>query len=115
MDEEVDVHFIKYAKYMSLSSPPATQEARRFTEAVVTLIKANETRTRKRKAEEEENLPNAVGLILGDLLIGHDTADSEDMKKNTNGLSYHPLSSNYFTDLPIGYVVFRDTIATCPR
>ena len=112
MGKEVDVHYIKDAKYMSLSSPPATKEANRFTEAVVKLIKANETRKRRRNTQEEEKLPKAVGLILGDLLIAYDTADSEYMKKNTNGLSYHPLSSNYFTDLPVGYVVFRDTIKT---
>ena len=54
MGKEVDVHYIKDAKYMSLSSPPATKEANRFTEAVVKLIKANETRKRRRNTQEEE-------------------------------------------------------------
>ena len=110
MPQVGDVNYLKDATFKSLSSPPETDEAKRFVEAVIHHIKSHESRSRARKAEVERNFTTTVGLILGDLLLAHDQDHPMNGEKSNNGLSYRSLSSNSFSEANVGYVMFRDTV-----
>ena len=75
-----DVDDLKEASFMALSSPSSTIEAKRFVDAIVLQIKANETRARARSAKGEEQFTKTVGLILGDLLLTHDKGNRDKTK-----------------------------------
>ncbi|MDC1116218.1 hypothetical protein OAT37_05685, partial [Alphaproteobacteria bacterium] len=105
-----DVDDLKEASFMALSSPPSTIKAKRFVDAIVLQIKANETRARARSAKGEEQFTKTVGLILGDLLLTHDKGNRGQDKTNNNGLSYHSTSPNSFSEANVGYVMFKDTV-----
>jgi hypothetical protein len=105
-----DVDDLKEASFMALSSPPSTIEAKRFVDAIVLQIKANETRARARSAKGEKQFTKTVGLILGDLLLTHDKGNRGQDKTNNNGLSYHSTSPNSFSEANVGYVMFKDTV-----
>jgi hypothetical protein len=57
---------------MSLDSPPTSDLAKKFTIVIIETIKATEQRKRRRKANDERAFQDAVGLIIGDLLIGYE-------------------------------------------
>ena len=43
-------------------------------------------------------------------MLAHDEGIRNTGEKSNNGLSYHPMSANYFTDLIVGYYTFRQII-----
>ena len=89
------------ARYMTFSSPPTTNDALQLTSSVLDLIQSIEQRKRKRKANDERVFREAVGLILGDLLLGFEQEENE--------WSYHELSAAAFSEAPIGYDNFKIT------
>ena len=106
MDVVVDYDYLKYATYMSLSYTPKSNQAKAFAASIAALLKTNQTRQRKLKEQDEMQFDKAVALILGDLLLAHDEGIRNTGDKSNNGLSYHPMSANYFTDLTVGYEMF---------
>jgi len=110
MPQVGDVDYIKNATFMALSSPPGTIEAKRFVEGIIHHIKAHESRTRARQAKVERQFTTAVGLILGDLLLAHDEGSRVQGEKSNNGLSYHSMSANSFSETNVGYIMFRDIV-----
>lgn len=67
-----DIEDIRNARYMSLYSPPTSYQAKQLTKVIIETIKATEQRKRRRKANDERAFQDAVGLIIGDLLIGYE-------------------------------------------
>ena len=110
MDVVVDYDYLKHATYMSLSYSPKTEQAEAFAASIAALLKANQTRQRKLKEKDEFKFDKAVALILGDLLLAHDEGIRNTGEKSNNGLSYHPMSTNYFTDLIVGYEMFHKVV-----
>jgi hypothetical protein len=110
MGDVIDYDYLKYASYMSLSYTPETDQAKAFAADIATLLKANQTRQRKLKEYDELQFNKTVALILGDLLLAHDEGIRNTGDKTNNGLCYHPLSANYFTDLIVGYEMFRKVV-----
>jgi len=110
MDVVVDYDYLKHATYMSLSYTPKTDQAKAFAASIATQLKTNQTRQRKLKEQDELQFDRAVSLILGDLLLAHDEGTRNTAEKSNNGLSYHPMSSNYFTDLIVGYEMFHNVV-----
>jgi hypothetical protein len=106
MDVVVDYDYLKHATYMSLSYTPKTDQAKAFVTSLATLLKTNQTRQRKLKEQDELQFDKTVALIIGDLLLAHDEGIRSTGEKSNNGLSYHPMSANYFTDLIVGYEMF---------
>ena len=106
----VDYDYLKHATYMSLSYSPKTEQAKAFAASIAALLKANQTRQRKLKEQDEFKFDKAVALILGDLLLAHDEGIRNTGEKSNNGLSYHPMSTNYFTDLIVGYEMFHKVV-----
>ena len=89
---------------MSLYSPPTTDLAKKFTIVIIETIKATEQRQRKRKANDERAFQETVGLIIGYLLIGYE--------QEANQWSYHEMYPAAFSDLSVGYKLFRSTVET---
>ena len=89
---------------MSLYSPPTTEQAKNFTKVVIETIKATEQRQRRRKANDERAFQETVGRIVGDLLIGYG--------QEANQWSYHEMYPAAFSDLSVGYKLFRSTVET---
>lgn len=110
MDVVVDYDYLKHATYMSLSYTPKTDQAKAFAASIAALLKANQTRQRKLKEHDELQFDKAVALILGDILLAHDEGIRNTGEKSNNGLSYHPMSANYFTDLIVGYEMFYKVV-----
>ena len=110
MDVVVDYDYLKHATYMSLSYTPKTDQAKAFAASIAALLKANHTRQRKLKEHDELQFDKAVALILGDILLAHDEGIRNTGEKSNNGLSYHPMSANYFTDLIVGYEMFYKVV-----
>ena len=110
MPQVGDVDELKDASFMALSSPPSTNEAKRFVDAIVLQIKSKETRKRARSAKAEKQFTFTVGLILGDLLLAYDQGNRAQDEKSNNGLSYRSTSSNSFSEANVGYVMFKDAV-----
>ena len=53
MDVVVDYDYLKHATYMPLSYSPKTEQAKAFAASIATLLKANQTRQRKLKEQDE--------------------------------------------------------------
>jgi hypothetical protein len=73
---ENDIDDLLKARYMNLSCPPASPEAKGLVEDIIDIIAKSEKRLRARKANEVPVFKSAVGLIIGDLLIGFHTRDA---------------------------------------
>lgn len=108
--DDVDYDYLKYATYMSLSYTPASDQAKAFVADMASCIKASQTRQRKLKERDELQFDRSVALTLGDLLLAHDEGIRNTGEKSNNGLSFHPMSANYFTDLTIGYDMFHQIV-----
>ena len=67
-----DIEDIRNARYMSLYSPPTTEQAKKFKIVIIETIKATEQRKRRRKDNDERAFQETVGLIIGDLSIGYE-------------------------------------------
>ncbi len=89
---------------MSLYSSPTTEQAKNFTIVVIETIKATEQRQRKRKANDERAFQETTGRIIGELLIGYE--------QEVNQWSYHEMYPAAFSDLSVGYKLFRSTVET---
>ena len=99
-----DIEDIRNARYISLYSPPTTEQAKNFTKVVIETIKATEQRQRRRKANDERAFQETVGRIVGDLLIGYE--------QEANQWSFHEMYPAAFSDLSVGYKLFRSTVET---
>ena len=110
MPQVGDVDELKNASFMAFSSPPNTNEAKRFVDAIVLRIKSKQTRKRARSAKAEKQFTTAVGLILGDLLLAYDQGNRVQDEKSNNGLSYHSTSPNSFSEANVGNVMFKGTV-----
>ena len=97
-----EIDDIRDARYIGLHSPPKTELSQKLVHQVIDCLKAQEHRERARQEEVEKMFAQSVGLILGDLLLGY--------QQEGNGWSFHELSSPSFTDLPIGYKMFRGIV-----
>jgi len=64
---------IRKARYMSLSGPPTSPEAKGLVEDVTYIITNSEKRHKARKADGVPIFKSAMGLTIGDLLIGFHT------------------------------------------
>ena len=99
---EVNIDELQQARYMSLSSPPASPEAERLVHDIIDIITITEQRKRARQPIHLAAFKTAVGMIVGDLLVGLQTRDT--------GLSYLSMSTAAFSDRPIGYKTFKRII-----
>ena len=99
---EVSIDELKQARYMSLTSPPASPEAKRLVDSIIDIILGAEQRKRARQPVAAVAFKSAVGLIVGDLLIGLQTREV--------GWSYLSLSTAAFSDRPIGYKTFKPIV-----
>jgi len=73
---EVNIDELKQARYMSLSSPPASPEAKRPVDSIIDIILNTEQRKRARQPNAAVAFKLAVGMIVGDLLIGLQTKEA---------------------------------------
>ena len=67
---EVTIDELKQARYMSLTSPPASPEAKRLVDSIIDINLSAEQRKRSRQPSAAVAFKSAVGLIVGDLLTG---------------------------------------------
>jgi len=110
MPEVGDVDFIKNATFMSLSSPATNDGSKSLVKTLIAIIKSTETRKKARQAKVEQQFEKVVGLILGDLLLAYDEGNRVKGEKSNNGLCYHSMSPNSFSDTDVGYIMFRDIV-----
>ena len=101
---ENNIDDLRKARYMSLSCPPASPEAKVLVEPIINIITKSAQRQRARKANEVPAFKSAVGLIIGDLLIGFHTREA--------GWSYLSMSTSAFSDRPVGYKTFKPIMET---
>jgi hypothetical protein len=73
-------------------------------EDIIDIIAKSEKRLRARKANEVPVFKSAVGLIIGDLLIGFHTRDA--------GWPCLSMSTSAFSDRPVGYKTFKPIVET---
>ena len=99
---EVNINELKQARYMSLTSPPASPEAKWLVSSIIDIILSTEQRKRARQPSAAAAFKSAVGLIVGDLLIGLQTREV--------GWSYLSLSTAAFSDRPISYKTFKPIV-----
>ena len=101
---ENNIDDLRKARYMSLSCPPASPEAKSLLDDIIVIITKSEKRQRARKADEVPVFKSAVGLITGDLLIGFHTREA--------GWSYLLMSTSALSDRPVGYKTFKTIVET---
>ena len=80
---------------MSLSCPPTSPQAKSLVEDIIDIITKSEKRQRSRGADEVPVFKSAVGLIIGDLLIGFHTREA--------GWPCLSMSTSAFSDRPVGW------------
>jgi hypothetical protein len=73
-------------------------------EDIIAIIAKSEKRQRARKADEVPVFQSAVGLIIGDLLIGLHTKKA--------GWSYLSMSTSAFSYRPVGYKTLKTIMET---
>ena len=73
-------------------------------EDIIDIITKSEKRKRVRKADEVPVFKSAVGLIIGDLLIGFHIKEA--------GWSYLSMSTSAFSDRPVGYKTLKTIVET---
>jgi hypothetical protein len=96
---EININELQQARYMSLSCPPASSEAKSLVDNIINIILKSERRTRARTSDHVIAFKSAVGLIVGDLIIGLQTSEA--------GWSYLSLSTAAFSGRPVGYKTFK--------
>ena len=101
---EININELQQARYMGLSCPPASSQAKSLVDNIINIILKSEQRTRARKSDDAIAFKSAVGLIVEDLIIGLQTSEA--------GWSYLSLSTAAFSDRPIGYKTFKPIIKT---
>ena len=99
---ENNINDLRKARFMSLSCPPASPEAKSLVEDIIDIITKSEKRKRVRKADEVPVFKSAVGLIIGDLLIGSHVREAS--------WSYLSISTSAFLDRPVGYKTFKTIV-----
>ena len=67
-----DYDELKNARYMSLSCPPSSPQSKALVGAIIDYILKTEERRRARTQGNAASFQEAVGKIIGDLLIGHE-------------------------------------------
>ena len=83
---EININELQQARYMGLSCPPASPQAKSLVDNIINIILKSEQRTRARKSDDAIAFKSAVGLIVGDLIIGLQTSEA--------GWSYLSLSKH---------------------
>ena len=73
---EVNIDELQQACYVSLSSPPASPEAERLLHNIIDIITITEQHKRARQPIHLAAFKSAVGLIVGDLLVGLQTSEA---------------------------------------
>ena len=96
---ENNINDLRKARYMSLSCPTASPEAKSLLDNIIKIIAKSEKRQRARKADEVPVFKSAVGLIIGDLLIGFHTREAS--------WSHLSMSMSAFSYRPVGYKTFK--------
>jgi hypothetical protein len=99
---EININELQQARYMGLSCPPASSQAKSLVDNIINIILKSEQRTRARTSDHAVAFKSAVGLIIGDLIIGLQTSEA--------GWSFLSLSTAAFSDRPIGYKTFKPII-----
>ena len=99
---ENNINDLRKARYMSLSCPPASPEAKSLVNDIINIIAKSERRQRARKADEVPVFKSAVGIIIGDLVIGFHTREA--------GWSYLSMSTSAFSDRPVGCKTFKTIV-----
>ena len=99
---EININELQQARYMGLSCPPVSSQAKSLVDNIINIILKSERRTRARTSDHSIAFKSAVGLIVGDLIIGLQTSEA--------GWSYLSLSTAAFSDRPIGYKTFKPII-----
>ena len=102
-----DYDELKNARYMSLSCPPSSLQSKALVGAIIDIILNTEERRRARTPDNAASFQEAVGKIVGDLLIGHEVKDA--------AWSYHPIATSAFSDRPIGYKTFKSIMGTMEK
>ena len=100
----ININELQQARYMGLSCPPASSEAKSLVDSIINIILKSERLPRAMKFDHAIAFKSAVGLIIGDLIIGLQTSEA--------GWSYLSLSTAAFSDRPIGYKTFKPIIKT---
>ena len=91
---EININELQQARYMGLSCPPASSQAKSLVDNIINIILKSEQRTRARKPDDAIAFKSAVGLIIGDLMIGLQTSKAV--------WSYLSLSTAAFSGCPVG-------------
>ena len=71
-----DYDELKNARYMSLSCPPSSHQSRAMVAAIIDIILDTEERRRARTQDNAASFQEAVGKIVGDILIEHEVKDA---------------------------------------
>ena len=73
---EININELQQARYMGFSCPPVLSQAKSFVDNIINIILKSERRTRARKSDDVITFKSAVGLIVGDLIIGLQTSEA---------------------------------------
>ena len=66
---EININELQQARYMGLSCPPASSQAKSLVDNIINSILKSEQRTRARKPDDAIAFKSAIGLIVGDLIL----------------------------------------------
>jgi hypothetical protein len=83
---EVNINELKQARYMSLTSPPASPEAKRLVDSIIDIILNTEQRKRARQPSATVAFKSAVGLIVGDLEIWAENRPTASSRSTKSGV-----------------------------
>ena len=71
-----DYDELKNARYMSLSCPPSSPQSKALVGAIIDIILNTEERCRARTKDNAASFQEAVGKIIGDLLIAMEVKEA---------------------------------------
>ena len=95
-----DYDELKNARYMSLSCPPSSLQSKALVGAIIDIILNIEERRRAKDLSNAASFQEAVGKIVGDLLIGWSKMLVDHIMPLTAGVN----------ERPIGYKTFRSLV-----
>jgi hypothetical protein len=61
---EININELQQARYMGLSCPPASSQAKSLLDNIINIILKSEQRTRARKSDDAIAFKSALGLIV---------------------------------------------------
>ncbi len=92
---------------MSLSCPTSFLQSTALEAAIIYIILKTKQRRRTRAPDNAASLQEAVGKIVGDLLIGHEVKDAD--------WSYHRIATSACSNGPIEYKTFKSMMETMEK